>query len=172
MKTRKILKIKGDIENFSFSSMAQAAGTTGVSMPMLQLAKSKGCVAFRQSRIYLLPLVRFLFAQDREDLTDWKARGQKFTALLAEASYLKTTGEVISKTVALECLEAILSVHFTGYERALQELPGQLAGRTAGEIRETLSKFVQDTREAERTAIAALAAQAGREAAKAEGATP
>ena len=117
MKKKKVLTVKGSIETFSFTSMSQCSGATGIKKELLHLAKGNGCVAFRQHRIYLFPLLRYLFTASPEDLTDWAAHSKKFTALLAESAWRKASGEVISKAVASQVMGEVCALYWGALQR-------------------------------------------------------
>ena len=51
-------------KNPYFTSMGQCSGWTGIPEPVIRAAKQFRCQAFRGSRVYFFPLVRFLNAQD------------------------------------------------------------------------------------------------------------
>lgn len=133
--------------------MEQCEGATGLSKSVQMQAKGQGCSAFSESRVYLIPLLRFIF-RDKNGRIDWKERYRKFTALTAEAEYKELTGELIRKAEAWEALQILMVIHFESYDRAVQELPALLAGKDAGKIRAQLAKYLDEIRMAEKEALA------------------
>jgi hypothetical protein len=83
------LREKAEKKNPYFTSMAQCSAFTCIAQPVLQAAKHFGCLAFRGSRVYLFPLMRFLSAQDESWFALVKAGAEAKLAHLASCLKLE-----------------------------------------------------------------------------------
>jgi len=55
----------------AYDSIGSCAAATGIPVPTLKHAKRQGCVAFRGSRVYLAPLLRWMFESPDRSRTNY-----------------------------------------------------------------------------------------------------
>lgn len=151
-----------------FDTMEACEGAGYFSKRFLQTLKSAGLPGFENTRVDLnkiIPALECWLAStpegDRnllaiEGVRSFQEMGEKYRAKTAKVEYETAQGDRIAKAVAIDCLRVNQSIHHGSYDRMIEELPAQLAGRDAATIRKILIETAEAIRRAEDNEIAAL----------------
>ena len=135
-----------------FESMGQCSERTGIPHSVLAEAK-KESDAFKAHRIQLIPLLRWLFADDENgEAVNWGERLKKVQALRQEIALEKDKDRAISKDDAAFATNRAMSLLFSALDRRSNiDLPPALRGLTETDIQkrlvesdEALKKIVRD----------------------------
>ena len=146
--------------------MESCEGATGLPKESQRWAKTEGCLAFRQGRVYLMDLLRWIFKATGEGRVNWRGVLIETRAKIAQIELDTTRGNLIARTTALQVLQSLLAIHFEGYERLAQELPASLAGKNAAQVRAELVRYISEIKSAEQSTVAGLKKQPARKAEK------
>lgn len=154
-----------------FDTMEACEGAGYFSKSFLQTLKAAGLPGFENTRVDLDKIIRALekwFSSAPEDdrnllslegVRSFQEMREKYQAKSAKVEYETTQGQRIEKAVAVDCLRVNQSIHHGSYDRLIEELPAQLAGRDAAFIRAKLTAVLDATRKAEENEIVALEQQ-------------
>ncbi len=114
--------------------MAQCAAAAGISKSIPQWAKTEGCGAFRNSRVYLLELTAWIFRQTNGKV-NYTEFNKELDARLKQINIAKEQRQVIEKTEVEECIKEIAAIYYAGLKRMTIEFPKMLEMRSAAEIK-------------------------------------
>jgi hypothetical protein len=142
---------KGSQELPVYTSMGQAAASTGIPLMVLKRAKDEGCSAFRFSRIELGKLLPWLFRERQTELplesAEMKsARSQvdEWTAKIKKLDYEERVGLMVAKDDVRHGLAAIVPAFFEDLDRVFRnEMPPKLVGLRELEIRAKCAEKVE-----------------------------
>ena len=109
----------------TFDSLASCSASTGIPLPILKQAKKSGCTAFRNSRVELGPLLRFLFQREPESGVDWKTRLLAAQAKLEELKLQEREESLVPMSTARKVLNDVLGPLKT----EMMSAPATMAGR-------------------------------------------
>lgn len=131
-----------------FDSQQQAAAATGIPIEALKRSKRAGCPAFKSNRIYLRPLLVWIFAKpDTAKAETWKAVDEEYTARLKQHNYERKTERVVERGEAIECIRAGMATVFSELDRLfLNELPPALKGLDEIQIRQRAQAEIERLR--------------------------
>lgn len=92
----------------TYDSIGACTAATGIPLPVLKEAKKSGCPAFRNTRVELEPLLRFLFQRDTEPGVDWKTRLLAAQAKLEELKLAELEKSLVPMATARKVLHEVL----------------------------------------------------------------
>jgi hypothetical protein len=131
------------LEHISYPSMESCEGTTGITKTLQQMAKQKGCAAFRGPRVYLLDLVRWIFkAAATGDVADWGKMNTELDAKLKQVKLDTELRNLITREEAQQCAQDLAAVCFGAIKRLEMECPRDFEMRP----REFIKKAMADKR--------------------------
>ena len=149
-----------------FETMDSCAGATGIPLTTVKLAKRKGCSAFVGPRVFLAPLLAWIFSPDRaadgsDDGIDWgnellkeRAKHEKLKRQISEREViLKSEVERALATASAKLHQGLLRQDNT-------ELPSALLGLSQSQIQVQLLQAHTTLWETFAAALDALAAPA------------
>ena len=131
-------------EDLSFDSMAGAATAIGISKSVLTWCKSNGCPAFKSNRVYVLPLVRWIFS-DGDRSTDWGKVSEEMGARMKHLEYDREIGNVVAREEVQRVLKAVCGVLFGALKRMTIEDPANLEQRDKGYIKQERQRQYEKT---------------------------
>lgn len=159
-------------DHTTLASMDAFEKTLGISKHLLKEMKNDGCPGFHISgRIDLIEwlhgLEPWLAGKTDNDKYELQAEGvatygdmkEKYQARNEKLKNSELLGSSMSKAVAIEVARVLQAIHFGGYDRLVEELPGLLAGHDAKTIRRHLTKMLKSLRDSEENEIAELEKQ-------------
>jgi hypothetical protein len=141
-----------------YDSIAQCAEATKIPGTLIKKAKRSGCAAFKSNRVYLAPLLEWIFAQDTggENWIDFRA---KYSALNEKIDHDKKAGLLVEKEPTAKGIHAAESIFFSALERIfLSTLPPFLANLDEFKVRETIRPQLDELNKILRAELAGLAA--------------
>jgi len=103
------------VEHISFSSMESLEGATGIAKTLQQMAKQKGCAAFRSPpNVFLMELVRWIFKEAAAgNVADWGKLNTELDAKLKQVKLETELRNLISRDEAQECMKEFAAVCFS-----------------------------------------------------------
>lgn len=121
----------------TYDSITQCSGATGIPEAILKHAKKSGCPAFKSNRVYLEPLLRWLFSRGHaEGKTNWGEEFKKWRAKIEQTRYEQRAGELVVKANVDKVVRKVLASTFTILEQILvNEYPVAVAGLDVAEAR-------------------------------------
>lgn len=132
----------------TYDSIALASGATGIPVARLKLAKKGGCPGFKDSRVKLDAVLKWLFAQpDGKTATNWADLYREYEAKSAKLKLEKMRGRLIERAQAEETATRISGMFVSTLDRVfLSELPPLLKGRSEVDIRKILQTSIDRIR--------------------------
>lgn len=142
----------------TYDSMKQCFGATGIPIRVQLQAKKKGCAAFKSNRVYLEPLLRWLFAQGVDDSdVDWSKELRKEQALRERIKRKKDEQEVIAFSEVKADASEIMTLLFSELDRVfLNEQPATGKGLDEHGLRALNKKHVEALRDSLRVKLEAI----------------
>jgi hypothetical protein len=155
------------LDKITFPSMDNLEAATGISKGLQQTAKKAGCLAFRDTRIYLLDLVRWIFKEAAGGHTaDWGKLNEELDAKLKQVKLDGELRAVIQTTEAQECLQNFAAIVFNGFRRLEMETPRDLEMRDRAYIKAEMKAKVKAIKEQAQIELKKLAVAAELETAE------
>jgi hypothetical protein len=112
------------LEKISYPSMESCEGATGITKTLQQMAKQKGCAAFRGPRIYLLDLVRWIFREAATgNVADWGKLNTELDAKLKQVELDTELRNLITRDEAQRCAQDLAAICFGAVKRLEMECP-------------------------------------------------
>ena len=138
----------GQLDKISLPSMEACEATTGINRTLQKMAKDNGCLAFRDTRVYLLELVRWIFKEAAAGhAADWGKLNEELDAKLKQVKLDGELRNVIQKTEAQECLQNFSAIVFNGYRRLEMESPRDLEMRSRAYIKAEMKLKIKAIKE-------------------------
>ena len=141
-----------------FNSQDQCAACTGIPITTIKQAKKGGCSAFKQHRVDLALLLKWLFAQD-ESAINWGTRLDEYKAKREKIKLDADEQRVIDRSAVTSGIAKGTAILFGELEKAIQTLPPALKGLTESEIQSRLIQTVDVYRQAVRLALSEITKQ-------------
>jgi hypothetical protein len=155
------------LDKITFPSMDNLEAATGISKGLQQTAKKAGCLAFRDTRVYLLDLIRWIFKEAASGSTaDWGKLNEELDAKLKQVKLDGELRAVIQTTEAQECLQNFSAIVFNGLRRLEMETPRDLEMRDRAYIKAEMKAKVKTIKEQAQTELKKLAVAAELETAE------
>lgn len=154
---------KGSQELPIYASMAQCVAATGIPLERLKLAKQDGCTAFRNTRVDLGKLLRWLFGAGQDKpVENWRKETDKWKALNEKLKYEEAQGYMADKREVIQGLKAGQAEVFAMLERMFcSELPPSLVGLREIELRDKCRNEIEKVKAALRKRFEEMAKIAG-----------
>jgi hypothetical protein len=115
---------KRRVEHISYASMESCEGETGITKTLQQMAKQKGCAAFRGPRVYLLDLVRWIFKEAATgNVADWGKLNTELDAKLKQVELDTELRNLITRDEAQRCAQDFAAICFGAIKRLEMECP-------------------------------------------------
>jgi len=118
------------LEDISFPSMESCEGATGITRTIQSLAKSHGCTAFRGSRVYLLPLIQWIFREAAAgQVADWGKMNEELDAKLkwceleSQIGVEGRPGKLVKREDVEAHLRDLTALFFGALKRLKLEIP-------------------------------------------------
>lgn len=149
--------------------MAHCSGALGIPRKVLSMAKKQGCAAFDGSgRVRLLPLIRWIFSEEREEgSVDWGYKFEEYRAKREALKLRKEEGESLDADEVRDVVARGVATLFTELERMfVNELPPALAGLDAVNIRIRAERATAEIKTAVREKVKTIAGAKVKPAAK------
>lgn len=121
-----------------FTSLDQAANTSGVPVDILRQSKKDGCPAFALNKIYLQRFLLWYFQKELgpEENVNWIRRDKRAKALIAETKLGRLNGLTWDANAVRRFIYSIVhDVFCAELDRMANEYPATLKGRSEVEIR-------------------------------------
>jgi len=120
-----------------YDSMNQCAARSGIPLSVLKRAKKSGCDAFKWNRVDCGKLVRWLFANTKEE--DWRGHFDKYHALREELRHSREAGDALDKGEVSFAVSKAVSLFFNLVDRQANiELPALIKGLSERECQAVL----------------------------------
>lgn len=139
--------------------MAQCANATGIPLSVLKLAKKSGCEAFKDSNVRLLPLLKYLFAQEKDSQINWKELSTKLDVRLKEIKIAESEKTLLPADEVHSAIAKGTAAFFQELGREFLQLPAALRGLEEREMVQILGKSESKITEAIRKHLQAYADQ-------------
>lgn len=112
-----------------FDTMAQCSAATGVPVAVLRESKRAGCPAFKHSRIYFGPFLRWLFENMDDQSTDWGKDLEKSKALRERIKLAEDERRVVDRNTIADGIAKGMAYVFGELDRVfVGELPARGKG--------------------------------------------
>jgi hypothetical protein len=123
-----------------FDNVEQCSGATGIPVSLIKAIRRTSKEPFKNQRIHLGPLLREIFADQKED-QDGEALGdamkKKYDGLLAKVRYEDAIGVTLNKDEASAAIGRAVSQFLFWYDRLAElEAPASLKGKDETGIRQ------------------------------------
>ena len=141
-----------------FNSQDQCAACTGIPITTIKQAKKGGCSAFKQHRVDLALLLKWLFAQD-ESAINWGTRLDEYKAKREKIKLDADEQRVIDRSAVTAGIAKGLSILFSELDKSIQALPPALKGLTEAEIQHRLTSDVDAYKNSIRAALTEITKQ-------------
>lgn len=127
-----------------FDTLAQCAAATGVPLAALKMAKGDGCEAFRHGRVDFGVFIRWFFAHDGGENTDWAKENKRLDALIKRVRLAELERKVINFAAVNQFMQGLVGQAFFGeLDRMGQEYPPALKGRDEVAIQQHIAADVE-----------------------------
>jgi hypothetical protein len=115
---------RANLDKISFPSMEACEATTGITKSLQQLAKTSGCPGFRDTRVYLLDLVKWIFKEAAAGhVADWGKMNVELDAKLKQVKLDTELRELIRLDESADCLQRLAEIFWGGLRRMEMENP-------------------------------------------------
>lgn len=133
------------LDTLSFASMESCEGATGITKTLQQLAKQKGCTAFRGPRVYLLDLVRWIFREAATgNVADWGKMNIELDAKLKQVKLDTELRILVSKDEVERFTQDFAAICFGALKRLKLEAPRDFEMRSKSYIKTAFEeKYLQ-----------------------------
>lgn len=129
------------LDKISFPSMESCEGATGIPKSLQQLAKTRGCLGFRASRVYLLDLVVWIFRESNKDTTvDWSKMSKEFDAKLKQVELFKAINKVRDVEEMESCIRDMAAIYFGAIRQWKLEFPRDFEMRSKDFIKQSVDR--------------------------------
>lgn len=136
------------LDTISFQTMESCEGATGISKSLQQLAKSKGCAAFRGPRVYLMDLVKWIFKEGAAgNVVDWGKLNNELDAKLKWVELEASTGvegrpgKLLDRAQVEAFTSEFAAICFGAMKRWKMEIPRDYEMRDKAYIKTGLEKI-------------------------------
>jgi hypothetical protein len=144
------------VEHISYPSMESCEGATGITKTLQQMAKAKGCGAFRGPRVFLMDLVRWIFKEAATgNVADWGKLNTELDAKLKQVELDTQLRHLITREEAQQCAQDFAAICFGAVKRLEMECPRDFEMRHRDFIKKSMASkrraiFDQATAELEK----------------------
>jgi hypothetical protein len=134
------------LEHISYPSMESCEGATGITKTLQQMAKQKGCAAFRSApRVFLLELVRWIFKEAAAgNVADWGKLKTELDAKLKQVKLDTELRNLITREEAQICAQEFAAVCFGAIKRLEMECPRDFEMRSRDYIKREMANKRRD----------------------------
>jgi hypothetical protein len=130
-----------------YTSMAQCAAITGIPLALIRQSKRTGCLAFEGSKVRLYALLGWIFNQsDSKDIGDWGEYFRKWHGMIEKLKHDQLAGKVIEKALVQRVAYQANGMIFNILDKAANEIPPKLIGKTAVDIHIDLKNMIEEIR--------------------------
>jgi hypothetical protein len=137
-----------------YDSMTSCAAQTGIPLDTIKLAKRGGCVAFKNRRVALGPLLRWLFQNQNEDGINWGNELNKAKTLRERIRLRHDEGETLDRGQVAHDIAKASALYWGELDRAINsELPSSLSGKSPIEICKELNAMAESLKAALRAGL-------------------
>lgn len=122
-----------EIPQKSYDSLAGIVSVFGLNRGEVSAAKKEGCPAFRNGRIYTIPLIRWLNKESSSDPTEehvgkWSEELCRVKTLRERIRLAEDEGRVMDFANVVTGLQSVMSILFGRLDRMANQLPPSLKG--------------------------------------------
>lgn len=133
-----------------YDSQKHCSAATGIPMAALKRAKTAGCPAFKSNRVYLRPLLTWIFDNPSDaGANNWKEMKEEFQAKREKLRHDKDAGLQVDRGEAVDRIRAGMSTVFSELDRVFcNELPPIQKGLDEIGLRQKAAEAIEQLRAA------------------------
>ena len=137
--------------------MDACEGATGITKTLQQLAKGKGCSAFRGSRVYLLDLIRWIFKEAATgNVQDWAKLNTELDAKLKQVELDTELRNLVVRSEVEAYMQEFSAICFGGLKRLKLECPRDFEMRSKSYIKSAMEKKFKQITSAAKASLESL----------------